>query len=90
VVKSKRNQAEEQATILININFQQTLAAWLYRDEITANDLSAAFTPRSQLQMIELMDIIISSAAESPELMSNILLVSQKILTCFYKVVERS
>lgn len=86
----KHSAPSERAQILIAVDFQQTLANWLYQDEIAAGGLEKALSPRSQQQMIELIDIIITFAAESPELMQEVLLISQNILTCFYKVVERS
>jgi hypothetical protein len=76
--------------ILIEIDFQQIVASWLYQDEVEASGLEKALSPRSQRQMIELIDIIVSSAVDSPEFMEEVLLISQKILTCFYKIVERS
>lgn len=66
------------------------MAAWLYQDQVQAGGLERSLSLRSQRQIIELMDLIVTSAAESPIVMQDILGVSQKILTCFYKVVERS
>lgn len=47
-------------------------------------------THRSHQQLVELIHIIITAAADYPHITGNILLISQKILKCFYNIVESS
>lgn len=76
--------------ILYRVEFIIKVSQWIISERTLANGLEKALTPRSQLQIIELMDILITSSLDDPNDAEQILATSQEILTYFYEVVERS
>jgi hypothetical protein len=86
----RRKSPTEQLQVLLGVGFQDTVARWLQQDEVVAGALERGLSVRSQQQMVELIDVIVSTAAESAEEMQGVLLVSQQILTCLFRIVERT
>lgn len=87
LVKHKVSEPHEQMDILFRVQFIIKVSQWIISERTLANGLEKALSPRSQLQIIELMDILITLALDFPNNEEHILSTSQEILTYFYEVV---
>lgn len=70
--------------ILYKAEFIIKVSQWIISERTVANGLEKALSPRSQLQIIELMDILITSAEDVPQHSDQIFSTCQEILTYFY------
>lgn len=80
----------EQAMHLLRIGFHDILKAWLHTQYVRENGVEQLLSVRSQMQVVELIEVIVSSAAQYPENLRDALLTSQDILTYIYQMVDRS
>lgn len=80
----------DQAMHLLRIEFHDILKAWLNTQEVRECGVEQLLAVRSQQQVVELIEVIVSQAAHHPESLRDALLTSQGILTYIYQMVDRS
>ena len=76
--------------LLFKVEFIVKLAQWIINDHTHARGIDKTISPRSQIQIIELMHTLISQTEDDQYHSAQIYATSQEILTHFYVVVDRS